>query len=236
MVRHSVAVFKKQIFDTVYNKILLFQFLFYPLFTLLFLFSPAGVDQSKMTIVMLMSAMITGMAPIITINNIIQEDKRIGALRMLILSNVKPFEYLVGVTFYITCLSFVTSVFLGAIAGFSFFNFGLYLGGMLLGIIATVFLGSAMAGQAKNGASASLFVVIISMMNGFVPILATFYPAITNVTRFWYTQAIADIIGDLYDGFYGNLPIRFLTILCNALFFFAFFVVSFKRNKLIDEK
>ena len=99
--RHIVAILKKQLYD---NKKVLIQFLIYPIMVIIFMFAPNGNDSYKMTLVMLMSSMLTGMAPLITISNIIQEDKRTGALRMLILSNVKPFAYLMGVTIYIICI------------------------------------------------------------------------------------------------------------------------------------
>lgn len=234
--RRSMAIFKKQIFDTAYNRSTLIQFLIFPLMTLIFQFAPIGDGiETKMQIVMLMSSVFTGMIPIIIINNIIQEDKRTGAMRMLILANVKPIEYLIGVTLYIVCISFLLALLIGVIAGLAFVDLLYYVACMLLGIVTTLILGSAVACQAGNSAYASLFVTLLSMVNGFLPIFTSLYPATRVILRYWYTQQVTDMIGDIADGYFLNIPNRLFIVGVHLLLFLVLFFFSFRHNKMIDK-
>ena len=111
-----------------------------------------------------------------------------------------------------------------------------YILAMLLAIVTTVFVGSVVASRSKNSAASSVAIIVVSLFNGFIPIISQFYPSISKVTRFWYTQVISDIISDLYDSFYLNLPNRFLILIIHILSFLALFMFVFKQNKLLNEK
>ena len=51
--------------------------------------------------VKLFSIMYIGMAPITAVTAIISEEKEKNTLRVLMMANVKPWQYLIGVGFYV---------------------------------------------------------------------------------------------------------------------------------------
>lgn len=235
--RRIKAVFSKQIMDITHNTGILMQFLLYPILMLVMVFAlPSDSVAAKMGIVMSLSTMFTGMMPILTINNIIREDKYTNTLRMLIMSTVKPPEYLIGITAYILFISLITSFIFGLIGGFGGLALLCFTGVLMAGIVTTLLLGSAMAIQSANRSNAGNLITIISLMNGLIPVLGAFNPSILKIAKFWYTTQIRDLIGDLYDNYYENLWYRFLIIGVNFTVFLILFTISYKKNKFYGEK
>ena len=112
--RRIFAIFKKQILDTSQNTGVIFSFVVFPLMTLMFvLLNSNSSEIYRMHLVMSMSTIFIGMTPFTTINGIIREDKFSNVTRMLILSTVKPLEYLLGVTLYIMAISSVIAIVFG---------------------------------------------------------------------------------------------------------------------------
>ena len=104
------AIFKKQVLDTSQNAGVIFSFVIFPLMTLMFILLNSNNSETyRMQIVMSMSTIFIGMTPFTTINGIIREDKFSNVTRMLILSTVKPLEYLLGVTLYIMAISSIVA-------------------------------------------------------------------------------------------------------------------------------
>lgn len=62
----------------------------------------------------LFSVMYVCMAPILIISAIISEEKEKGSLRMLMMSNVKPMEYILGIGSYAFVLCMIGVLIMGA--------------------------------------------------------------------------------------------------------------------------
>ena len=95
------AIFIKQIKDTLKNKIVLIQFIMFPLFTILMENAVIMQDMPEHFFVTLFAAMYIGMAPLTSMAAIISEEKEKNTLRVLLMSDVKPHEYLLGTGSYI---------------------------------------------------------------------------------------------------------------------------------------
>lgn len=96
-INHICAIFIKQIKDSLKNRLVLVVFFMFPILALVFkeIVSEVELDfilPSFMT-------MNTVMVPIIFMSSIVSEEKEKKTLRMLIMSNVKAWEYLIGVGF-----------------------------------------------------------------------------------------------------------------------------------------
>ena len=171
-----------------------------------------------------------------TENSIIREDKWGNSLRMLIMSTVKPPEYLIGITAYILFVSLISSLVFGLIGGFVGFALLLFVSICMAGIITTLLLGSAMAIQGAKKAGTGTLVTIVSMLNGILPVLGMFNQNISTISKFWYTQQISELIGDLYGNYFGNLWYRFTIIGANFVVFLILFMFSYKNNRFYGEK
>jgi ABC-2 type transport system permease protein len=88
------AIFKKQLKDTLKNKRVLIQFVIFPIFTFLIINSIPAEGNSNENIASLMAVIFTGMIPVSAMASIIAEEKEKNILRVLMMSNVKPLEYL----------------------------------------------------------------------------------------------------------------------------------------------
>jgi ABC-2 type transport system permease protein len=196
---------------------------------------PDASALSRMRTVMNMSTVFVGMTPLNAIVSIIREDKYTGVTRMMILSNVKPLEYLLGITLYIMAISTVIAVVFGIMGGFVGISLLWFVMSVLLGTFTSLVFGSMLTVQTKHGGAASAAVSLISLVNATIHKVAASNPMFMKIARFWYTTQISDLIGDVYDRYYLNIPERLLIIGANLAVFLILFTVLFKKNRIIEK-
>ena len=115
--RSMTAVLWKQIKDTFKNKEILIQFLMFPIMTVIMekFINIEGMPENYFT--NLFGVMFIGMAPLTSTASIIAEEKEKNTLRALLMSNVKPWEYIIGVGLYIWCICMVGAGVIGYAGG-----------------------------------------------------------------------------------------------------------------------
>ncbi|MCR4702201.1 MAG: ABC transporter permease, partial [Saccharofermentans sp.] len=84
------VVFKKQLRDTLKNKMILIQFVLFPAFTLIMENFINIKDMPEHFFVKLFSVMFIGMAPLTATASIIAEEKEKNTLRVLMHANIRP--------------------------------------------------------------------------------------------------------------------------------------------------
>ena len=99
--KNICAVFLKQVSETLKNKTILIQFLMFPLLVVVMENTVKIDDMTEHFFVKLFAVMFVGMAPLTCMSAIISEEKEKNTLRVLIMSNVKPGEYLLGIGMYV---------------------------------------------------------------------------------------------------------------------------------------
>lgn len=227
------AVFIKQIADTAHNKGIIIQFFAFPMIMVLLLLAlPSANIESKINIVMVMSTTFTGMMPILTVYNIIREDKIQNTLRVLIMSTVKPLEYLIGITGYILFISLINAFVFGLLGGLSGFKLLAFIGVLMLGIGTTLVFGSAMAMHSTSRGGTGSLIMLVSMLNGIIPLLGLFNESVQKVSRYLYTYQINNMLGDIY-GNYFNWN-RVIIVCINIIIFFILFMLSYKGNRFYE--
>lgn len=92
--KEITAVFLKQINETLKNKTVLIQFLMFPILTLIMENTIRIDGMPEHFFAKLFAVMFVGMAPLTCMASIISEEKEKNTLRVLVMSNVKPFQYL----------------------------------------------------------------------------------------------------------------------------------------------
>ena len=108
--RNSIIVIKKQLKDILKNKAILIQFVLYPVLTLIMENTIHMEGMPELYFTKLFSIMYIGMAPLTSMAAIIAEEKEKNTLRVLMLSNVKPVEYLTGTGSYIWLICMLGAV------------------------------------------------------------------------------------------------------------------------------
>lgn len=231
--RRIKAIAVKQFASITYNWPMIIQFLIYPLIAAFLIFTFPNNIGIKISITVNMSVFFVGMIPILAVQNIIKEDKAQNTLRMLILSTVKPLEYLIGINVFIVLLSLIDILVFGLLAGFSGVALLSYIGVMLAGLITSLVLGSALALHSANHTGASGLITVISLINGLLPVISQANPSLQNVTQIMYTYKIIELICDIFGNFFDWR--RFIVIAANFAVFLILFVVFFKKNRFYDE-
>lgn len=191
------AIFKKQIRDTFKNRAILLQFLMFPLLTVVMANTVQVKDMEENFFVTLFATMYVGMAPLISMASIIAEEKEMNTLRVLLMSNVKAIEYLIGVGLYVVILCLAGSCILGSQGHYSSAEFGRFLIIMLMGILTASVFGAVIGVSSKNQMSATSITVPLMMVFAFLPMIASFNKDVHKFSRVFYSQQINDLINDI---------------------------------------
>jgi ABC-2 type transport system permease protein len=224
------AIFNKQLKDTLKNRSVLIQFLMFPIMAIIMQNSVKMQGMPENYFVTLFASMYIAMAPITSMAAIISEEKEKNTLRVLLMSNVKPMEYLIGVGGYVCLICMMGSFVFAAVGHYHGVALFQFLGVMLIGIMISILIGSAIGTWSKNEMMATSLAVPIMMIFSFLPMLATFNGAIKKVSIFAYSQQIYSLISEV-----GKLQIStecILVVCVNFLIILALFITAYRRSGL----
>ncbi len=225
---NSMIIIKKQIKDTLKNKTILIQFLLFPIMTLI-MENAINLDgMPDLFFTKLFSIMYIGMAPITSVSAIISEEKEKNTLRVLMMANVKPWQYLLGIGIYVWIICMVGA---GVMAiGFEGKDIIKYLCFMGIGFVISIIAGAGIGIFAKNQMSATSLVMPVMMVLAFAPMLAMFNTTIFKVAKIFYTQQLKLCLDTM--SFVGIAKETYLIIVLNAITFVAIFTIAYKRKGL----
>ena len=229
-----VAVMKKQLKDTLKNMMTLVPFLLFPVVAYVFteLVAKPSADLPDTFFVAIFAAMYTGYVPIVNMASIISEEREKKSLRMLIMSNVKPFEYLIGVGGYVLLLCVLAGIVFGLIGMYSGADLVRFVLVMAAGALASILLGSAVGVSSKNQGAAHALAMPFALIAGFVPMVAMFNDTFARIAKVLYTQQISIMISDTSAS---NVALgRFAIIGANMLIFLMVFVFAYRKADLKD--
>jgi ABC-2 type transport system permease protein len=171
------------------------------------------------------------MVPIILMSTIIAEEKEKGTLRVLIMSNVQPMEYLIGIGFFVFIIAVISTALFLITNNIETTYIFLFLATSLSGIICSILIGAIIGLITKNQMSTGPLSGIIAMVLGMVPMFANMNNSIRNYSKYLYSQSVFDILFRIKDEF--TLE-KFTVIGVNALIFLIIFYFIYKRKKLAD--
>lgn len=197
--RHSLAIFKKQVLDTIKNSGVLLQFILFPL--LAFVLTKTVVAGNNALpddyFIKMFSSMYIGMSPAVAIGGIIAEEKEKGCLRSLFMNTVKPTEYLLGVSLYVFIMCLIGSVILALGGNYSTDQFLAYFLIMALGIICSILLGATIGVVSSNQMAAHSMIIPITMVIAFLPLISMFNEKFKDFSKYLYSQQASDMMGRL---------------------------------------
>lgn len=197
MIRNIKAILWKQIKDTFKNKTILIQFIMFPVLTLIMENAVNIGELPQHFFVKLFAVMYVGMAPLTAMSAVISEEKEKNTLRVLLMSNVKPMEYLLGVGIYIWAVCMIgAGVFsiCGKYKGSTLCAFMLILA---VGILVSILIGAAIGTWSKNQMMATSVTVPVMMVVSFLPMLSMFNTSIEKLSKLTYSGQIHTLIGNV---------------------------------------
>ncbi|MCL1981746.1 MAG: ABC transporter permease [Clostridiales bacterium] len=229
-----VAVMKKQLKDTLKNMMTLVPFLLFPVIALIFteLVAKPSPDLPDTFFVSIFASMYTGYVPLVNMAAIISEEREKKSLRMLIMSNVKPFEYLIGVGGYVLLLCAAAGVVFGLIGAHSGTDLLRFVLVMVVGALASILLGSAVGVSSKNQGAAHALAMPFAIVAGFVPMIAMFNDTFARIANVLYTQQISIMVSDISAS--NAAFCRFAVIGANMLIFLMVFIFAYRKADLQD--
>lgn len=226
--RNVLVIIKKQLKDTLKNKTVLIQFIMFPLMTLIMEHAISLPDMPELFFTKLFSVMYMGMAPLTSAAAIISEEKEKNTLRVLMMANVKPWEYLLGVGTYVWILCMAGAGIMAT--GLPASDIPFYLGVMAAGFVISIALGACIGIFSSNQMTATSLFVPVMLVFSFSPMLAMFNDKIEKVARIFYTQQLRVLMNQM--SFEGIKPESILILTVNAVLAIALFFVAFKRKGL----
>lgn len=192
-----MAILWKQVKDTFKNKEILIQFIMFPVMTIIMEHFVKVDGMPAQYFTNLFGVMYVGMAPLTSTAAIIAEEKEKNTLRALLMSNVKPWEYIIGVGVYIWCICMVGAGVIGYAGGHTGEVFAKFMVIMGIGILVSMLMGAAIGTWSKSQMKATSVTVPVMMIFSFLPMLSMFNDGIEKVARFTYSQQIHTLISQL---------------------------------------
>ncbi len=226
--RNIMIIIKKQLKDTIKNKTILIQFILFPIMTIIMENAITLEGMPELFFTKLFSIMYIGMAPITSVAAIISEEKEKNTLRVLMMANVRPWQYLIGVGIYVWAICM-----LGACAmatGLCADQITFYMIMMGVGFIISIIAGACIGIYAKNQMAATSIVMPGMMILAFAPMLAMFNEKIAKVAKILYTEQLKEMLETMFfDGIVGQ---SVAIVIVNAVVFIALFAIAYKRKGL----
>ncbi len=223
--KNMIAIFQKQIKDTLKNKSVLIEFLIFPVMSIIMECSIHIEGMPEHFFANMFAAMYVGMAPLVAMSAIISEEKEKNTLRVLLMSNVKPAEYLAGVGSYIWIICMMGGCVIGISGGYKGTELLSFLGIMVAGIFVSMLIGAAIGTSSKNQMAATSLTVPVMVIFAFLPMLSTFNASIEKVAKITYSQQISILIngiGKTGAGFENAVVISANLFIAAVLFWIAY--------------
>ena len=199
--KNIAVIFGKQLSDTLRNKTILIQFLMFPVLVIIMENAVKIEDMPEHFFAKLFAVMFVGMAPLTCMSAIISEEKEKNTLRVLLMSNVKPGEYLIGTGAYVFVMCALGMAVFAAVGGYGGMELVRFIAVMSAGVILSELTGAVIGLFSRNQMTATSISVPIMMVIAFLPMLSMFNDTIKSVARVTYSQQISELISDI-----GNSP------------------------------
>ena len=229
--KNIITIIKKQLKDTLKNKIVLIQFVMFPVLGVIMVNMMQLEGMPENFFVMLFSSMYIGMAPLTSLSAIISEEKEKNTLRVLMMADVTPWQYLLGTGSYVFAVCMLGGVvFCGLLENVTSEQRVLFLLIMAAGIIASIVMGAAIGVGSRNQMAATSVTVPVMMVFSFLPMLSMFNDRIEKIAKFTYTEQIRILVGELGND--GNCMQNVVIILFNIVVFGVIFSVLYRRRGL----
>lgn len=222
-----IAILKKQLKDTLKNKTILIQFVMFPILTLVMNHAITIDGMPENFFVNLFATMYAGMAPLTSMAAIIAEEKEKNTLRVLMMSNVRPHEYLLGIGSYVWLACVIGAFVICAAGSYKLWEKVTFMGIMAIGILVSLLIGAVIGVWSQTQMMATSISIPVMMIFSFVPMLSLFNTTIAKIAKFTYTEQISLMIGQV-----NNLQLEagnVCIIIVNMLITVILFTAAYKK-------
>lgn len=224
------AIFIKQILDTIKNKTVFIQFLMFPVMAIIMETAVKLEDMPEHFFAKLFAVMFVGMAPLTCMSAIIAEEKEKNTLRALMMSNVKPWQYIISVGTYIFIMCMVGTAVFAVLGEYSGAELARFILSIIAGIILSEIIGAVIGIFSRNQMAATSLTIPIMMVFSFVPMLSMFNESIKRFAGVIYSQQISDLINGIGTSEVSAKSI--IVIAVNFIIGIVLFAMAYKKKGL----
>lgn len=228
--RNLIAIFRKQCKDTLKNKTIFIQFVMFPVLTLVMSSAIKIEGMPENFFVNLFATMYTGMAPLTAMASILSEEKEKNTLRVLLLSDVKPWEYLLGTGIQIWTMCMLGSSVICIAGSYTPRTSLAFMGIMAAGISLSILVGAAIGALSRNQMMAASISIPLMMVFSFMPMLSYFNTTIAKAAKFVYTEQISILLAHVES--WRPEPESIGILAANMLAAAALFSIAYRNSQL----
>lgn len=228
--RHILAIFGKQLKDTLKNKAILIQFLMFPMMTLIMENTIKLDNMPPNFFAQMYAVMYVGMAPLTAISAILSEEKEKNTLRVLLMADVKPHEYMLGVGSYVWLLCMAGALVIGLCADYSVSSWMCYMLIMAVGFVLSILIGATIGLVSPSQMAATSVTVPLMCVFSFLPMIAMFNSTIEKIAKFCYTYQIQVFLMQSNGDIISTEAI--IIFVCSFAAAVTAFILAYKRNGL----
>lgn len=226
--KNVTAIFQKQLSETFKNKTNLIQFLMFPALVIIMENAINLNGMPEHFFAKLFAVMFVGMAPLTCMSAIISEEKEKNTLRVLMMSNVTPFQYLIGTGSYIFIICMLGAVVFGVCGEYRGKSLVMFFLIMAAGILISILIGAVIGISCKTQMSATSVTVPVMMIFSFLPMLSMFNEAISKIAKITYSQQLSILINN--TDILQIQPINIAVMCANFLLAALLFAFIYKRK------
>ena len=192
--KNIAAVFLKQLSETLKNKTTLIQFVMLPLMAIIMENLVKLEDMPEHFFALMFAPMFIGMAPLTCMSSIISEEKEQNTLRVLVMSNVRPFQYLTGTGVYVFIMCLAGIGVFGALSGCEGADLLIFTGILCAGSLISIIVGAVIGIACRDQMSAVSVTVPVMCVFSFLPMIAQFNESVKTVAGFTYSGQISFLL------------------------------------------
>lgn len=225
-----IAILKKQLKDTLKNKTILIQFVMFPILTLVMNHAITIDGMPENFFVNLFATMYIGMAPLTIMAAIIAEEKEKNTLRVLMMSNVKPHEYLLGIGSYVWLACMIGAFVICSAGAYKPWEKVTFMGILAIGILVSLLAGAVIGIWSQTQMMATSIAIPVMMIFSFMPMLSLFNATIAKIAKYIYTEQISLMIGHI-----NNLQLdakNVCIVIVNIFITVILFTAAYKKSGL----
>lgn len=224
------AIFKKQCKDFVKNKTVFIQFILFPVLTLVMggMVKMEGMPENFFA--SLFATMYIGMAPLTSMAAILSEEKEKNTLRVLLMYNVKPQQYLFGVGIYIWVFCMLGAGVICAAGSFRMRERFLFMAVMAVGILISLLAGAAIGVFSRTQMMATSIALPVMMVISFLPMLSMFQEKVAKAAKFLYSGQVHIALSGISSLHFD--PKNLCITAANFVVFLALFIIAYKKHGL----
>lgn len=225
-IKKIMAIFQKTFKDMLKNKRTLLMFLIFPIMTLVFYNLMPGQKEFFSTIFIPIHLILV---PASLVASIISEEKEKNTLRSLILSNVKPLEYFLGIGIFVLLISILSSSLFLIVMNLTSIELVRFFIMVTLSVLCSMVVGSVIGIIADNQMSANALIMPVSIILGIVPMFSAFNDTIKTLSSYIYTQTLSNVIASIGESI---LFKDYLIMIVNFIVCLIIFTLVYRKKKL----